>query len=108
MPERRRKFYGWGYEGDTVSREETVEFETAWSKLLGIDKFEPVPFPTEDDIELRAAHSAARFAQVDLHDRQQIRSAVSHLRRGHGRRRAGAAQGVPQPARRRRLSEDRC
>jgi hypothetical protein len=35
MQERRRKFYGWGYEGDEVSREEIAEFEKAWTRLLG-------------------------------------------------------------------------
>lgn len=54
MQERRRKFYGWGYEGDTVSPAETAEFESAWSRLLGVDHFEAVPFPKEDDIDLRA------------------------------------------------------
>ena len=53
MQERRRKFYGWGYEGDEVSREENAEFEKAWTRLLGVTDFEPVPFPTEDSIKLR-------------------------------------------------------
>jgi alkyldihydroxyacetonephosphate synthase len=54
MQEQRRKFYGWGYEGDEVSREEIAEFEKAWTRLLGVTDFEPVPFPTEDLIKLRA------------------------------------------------------
>ncbi len=37
MATRRRKFYGWGYEGDTVSDAEVAEFERAWTKLLGVD-----------------------------------------------------------------------
>ena len=35
MQERRRKFYGWGYEGDTVPEKEIETFERAWSRLLG-------------------------------------------------------------------------
>jgi hypothetical protein len=34
--ERRRKFYGWGYEGDEVSRQEIAEFEKAWTRLIGV------------------------------------------------------------------------
>ncbi|MDQ0143208.1 FAD-binding oxidoreductase [Cupriavidus necator] len=54
MQERRRKFYGWGYEGDTVTQEEISEFEAAWSRLLGVDHFEAMPFPNADEIELRS------------------------------------------------------
>ncbi|WP_374365222.1 FAD-binding oxidoreductase [Piscinibacter sp.] len=54
MTTRRRKFYGWGYEGDTVSAAEVAEFEQAWTKLLGVNSFVPVPFPTVDEIKVRA------------------------------------------------------
>lgn len=54
MQERRRKFYGWGYEGDAVSQDEIEAFERAWSRLLGVDRFEAMPFPREEDIVLRA------------------------------------------------------
>ena len=74
MQERRRKFYGWGYEGDTVSPAETAEFESAWSQLLGIDHFEAVPFPKEEDIDLRAPRiqppaSLATICTTDKYDR---------------------------------------
>jgi hypothetical protein len=49
--ERRRQFYGWGYEGDEVSPQEVVEFEKAWTRRLA--DFTAVPFPTEDSINLR-------------------------------------------------------
>jgi alkyldihydroxyacetonephosphate synthase len=55
MQERRRKFYGWGYEDDLVSADEINEFETAWSKLLGVDKFDATPFPKAEEITLRPA-----------------------------------------------------
>jgi alkyldihydroxyacetonephosphate synthase len=51
--ERRRKFYGWGYEGDEVSPREIVEFEKAFTRLIGVSDFTAVPFPTEDSIDLR-------------------------------------------------------
>ena len=53
MNEKRRSFYGWGYEGDTVSPAELQWFEDAWSKLLKVDRFEPAPLPREEEIELR-------------------------------------------------------
>lgn len=52
MQTRRRKFYGWGYEGQEVSREEIGEFERAWTRLLGVEHFEPTPFPTEQEVEI--------------------------------------------------------
>ncbi|ACI92434.1 FAD linked oxidase, C-:FAD linked oxidase [Afipia carboxidovorans OM5] len=51
--ERRRKFYGWGYEGDEVTPAEMVEFEQAWTKLLGVTDFSALPFPTEDSVKIR-------------------------------------------------------
>ena len=53
MQERRRKFYGWGYEGDTVTPDEIREFEAAWTRLLGVEHFEATPFPTPEEISLR-------------------------------------------------------
>jgi hypothetical protein len=54
MQERRRKFYGWGYEDDSISPEEISEFEVAWSRRLDVDKFVAIPFPKADEISLRA------------------------------------------------------
>jgi alkyldihydroxyacetonephosphate synthase len=55
MQKRRRKFYGWGYEGDEVPAGEIVEFEKAWTRLLGVSNFEAVPFPKAEDITIRAS-----------------------------------------------------
>jgi alkyldihydroxyacetonephosphate synthase len=54
MQRRRRKFYGWGYEGDEVSSGEIAGFERAWARLLGVSSFDPVPFPRAEDISLRS------------------------------------------------------
>ena len=51
---RKRSFYGWGYEDDAVSAEELGWFEGAWSKLFGVDRFEPAAMPVESEIALRA------------------------------------------------------
>ncbi len=74
MQERRRKIYGWGYEGDVVSPEEIQEFEGAWSKLLGVDKFEAVSFPTLDEIDIRSSRieppaSLASICTTEKYDR---------------------------------------
>jgi len=34
MNDKRRSFFGWGYEGNTISAEELSWFERAWSKLF--------------------------------------------------------------------------
>lgn len=80
MHERRRKFYGWGYEGDTVSPAETAEFESAWSRLLGVDHFEAVPFPKEDDIDLRAPRIQAPASPP------RVRIVVASIDQPRGRR----------------------
>lgn len=53
MDNRRRKFYGWGYEGDEVSSDEIRDFEKAWTRLLGVKEFEAMPFPELDNIRIR-------------------------------------------------------
>ena len=54
MTEKRRSFYGWGYEEDLVSDEELAWFERTWSQLFGVDRFAPMPMPRASEIELRA------------------------------------------------------
>jgi alkyldihydroxyacetonephosphate synthase len=55
MSERRRSFFGWGYEDEPVSAEELGWFERAWSQLFAVDGFEPAPMPREAEIALRAS-----------------------------------------------------
>jgi alkyldihydroxyacetonephosphate synthase len=74
MNEKRRSFFGWGYEDDAVLPEELRWFEDAWSKLLKVDRFEPVPMPREDEIELRkpriaVAESLKTICTADKHER---------------------------------------
>jgi alkyldihydroxyacetonephosphate synthase len=54
MREKRRSFYGWGFEGDVVSADELGWFERAWSDLFQIDNFDPAPMPRESEISLRS------------------------------------------------------
>jgi alkyldihydroxyacetonephosphate synthase len=74
MGEKRRSFYGWGFEGDSVPAEELGWFEGAWSKLFGVDGFDPAPMPREEEIELRAPRvslprSLESIGTVDKHER---------------------------------------
>jgi alkyldihydroxyacetonephosphate synthase len=74
MSDKRRSFFGWGYEGDTISAEELSWFEQAWSKLFQVDTFEAVPMPRESDIALRRprvspASSLKSFCTDDKYDR---------------------------------------
>jgi alkyldihydroxyacetonephosphate synthase len=71
---RRRKFYGWGHEGDEVSPQEIAEFEKAWTRLLGVSDFTAVPFPREDSIHLRPCRvkmpaSLETLCTTDKYDR---------------------------------------
>ncbi|MGH9828407.1 MAG: FAD-binding oxidoreductase, partial [Blastocatellia bacterium] len=54
MEERRRKFWGWGFEGDGLSPEEQRLIDSAWAKQLGVDHFDVTPTPSADEITLRA------------------------------------------------------
>ena len=74
MSDRRRSFYGWGYEDDQASDDELRWFEKPWSNLFGVDRFEPMPMPRESEIELRAPRvqppaSLQAFVTSDKHER---------------------------------------
>jgi len=58
MSEKKRSFYGWGFEEDAVSAEELGWFERAWSALFRVDRFEPAPMPRESEIVLRAPRAS--------------------------------------------------
>ena len=73
-PEKRRSFYGWGFEEDAVSAEELGWFEGAWSQLFGVDRFEPAAMPRESEITLRSPRvsipsSLEAFCTTDKYER---------------------------------------
>ncbi len=49
----RRKFWGWGYEGDSLSPDEVKWLESWWAKQFGVSQFEVTPPPTVEEISLR-------------------------------------------------------
>ncbi len=74
MREKRRSFYGWGFEGDVVPAEELGWFERAWSDLFGIDDFDPAAMPRESEISLRSPRislptALQQFCTSDKYDR---------------------------------------
>ena len=74
MPEKRRSFYGWGFESDHISAGELGWFERAWSEIFGVDHFDAVSMPTESEISLRAPRTALpatlkQFCTSDKYDR---------------------------------------
>ena len=79
MSDRRRSFYGWGYEDDQASDDELRWFEKTWSNLFGVDRFEPMPMPRESEIELRA-RACSRPRACRRSSRATARAAVPQLR----------------------------
>ncbi|MEK6324611.1 MAG: FAD-binding oxidoreductase [Acidobacteriota bacterium] len=53
MHERRRKFWGWGWEGEGLTPEELKRLDPVWAKRLGVSEFEVTPPPTAEEISLR-------------------------------------------------------
>lgn len=49
----RRKFWGWGFEGDILPPGEVRWLEGAWAKLFGVSQFDLTPPPTAEEIQLR-------------------------------------------------------
>jgi alkyldihydroxyacetonephosphate synthase len=74
MSEKRRSFYGWGFEDDSISPEEMGWFERTWAELFEVDGFNPVAMPRESDITLRTPRVALPaalqpFCTSDKYDR---------------------------------------
>ncbi|MFN0315260.1 MAG: FAD-binding oxidoreductase [Burkholderiales bacterium] len=54
----RRKFWGWGLEGDGASAQEIALLEGAYAKHFSVSGFEVTPAPRAEDISLRPARLA--------------------------------------------------
>ena len=66
MSERRRKFWGWGYEGEGPTAEQQSKIAALLAARFGIAPPEIRPPPRIDEIALRPARIAARPALADL------------------------------------------
>ena len=74
MSDKRLKFFGWGYEGDSVAQDELQWFERTWARVLGVDGFSAMPAPELADIELRNPRvvppaSLAAICSAEKYDR---------------------------------------
>jgi alkyldihydroxyacetonephosphate synthase len=58
VAERRRKFWGWGYEGDGLAPEEVDAVAQRFADAFGADAVRPQPAPRVDDLELRPSRVA--------------------------------------------------
>jgi len=54
MAERRRKFWGWGYEDQTPTAEQQRHMAERMAKRLGVGELTITPAPREDELRLRA------------------------------------------------------
>ncbi|HXD90501.1 MAG TPA: FAD-binding oxidoreductase [Candidatus Binataceae bacterium] len=54
MAERRRKFYGWGYEDQGPNAEQQQHMAARMAKRFGLAELKITPAPTEADLKLRA------------------------------------------------------
>jgi alkyldihydroxyacetonephosphate synthase len=105
--ERRRKFYGWGDEGDEVSPQEIAEFEKAWTRLIGVSDFTAVPFPTEDSINLRSSRVKVPGALEAICTTDKYDRLYHTLRRVYCRRGLLGTWRIQEPPGRGRLSAHR-
>lgn len=70
----RRKFWGWGCEGEVLGAEEVGALEAAYAKRFGVSGFEVIPTPKAEDIRLRAPRvappeSLGRLCSTDHYER---------------------------------------
>jgi alkyldihydroxyacetonephosphate synthase len=54
MTKRRLKFWGWGYEDQSLSDDEVKAVEAAYARRFGVDGFAVTPRPSAEEILLRA------------------------------------------------------
>ena len=70
MAERRRKFWGWGYEDQGPTPEQQKHMAERMAKRFGLEPLDITPPPKESELNLRAPRvQAAGCARSDLHDR---------------------------------------
>jgi alkyldihydroxyacetonephosphate synthase len=66
MPERRRKFWGWGWEGEGLTPEELNLLLPVLAKRLGVSAFEVTPPPAAEEVALRPPRIAIPTSLKDI------------------------------------------
>ena len=74
MKNRRRKFYGWGYEDQSATAEEVRALDTNWSAVFGVESFAVTPPPALGDIaigepRIRPCAALAHLCRDDRYER---------------------------------------
>jgi hypothetical protein len=91
MAQPRRKFWGWGYEGETLAPDEIRWLEGAWAKRFRVRQFDWTPPPTADEIHLRSSRlsiptSLLPICTADHYERLLHSYGASLNRHGYARR----------------------
>jgi alkyldihydroxyacetonephosphate synthase len=66
MADKRLKFWGWGYETERLTPDETARLEQAYAARFGVSSFDATPPPREEDIALRAPRVKVPAALAEL------------------------------------------
>ena len=66
MTQTRLKFWGWGQESEQLSGEEIARLERAYAARFGVARFEALPVPRAEEIELRAPRVRAPGSLADI------------------------------------------
>jgi len=74
MAARRRKFWGWGLEGDGLTEAEIKSIDSAWANRFGAGNLQVTPAPTPEEIELSQPRiaiptSLKEFCTTDHYER---------------------------------------
>src|SRR5215471_20040327 len=74
MTEKRRKFWGWGWEGEGLTDAELKRIDSFWASQFGKKDLEVTPPPDADEIDLRACRipipsSLERVCTTDHYER---------------------------------------
>jgi alkyldihydroxyacetonephosphate synthase len=106
MAERRLKHFGWGREGEGMTPEEEAFALQRLGKRFGMKRFEDMPTPRLEEINLGATRLTARVARVNLFHRA-LRPSGAYLWQGLPRLCARAERRLRPGARCGRLSAQR-
>ena len=102
---RKRKFWGWGYEDQGPKPEQQQHMAERMAKRFDLGGFEITPPPTRERPEAaRAASEAARSARVDLLDRRPTIARVTVTARSFRDIVRAFRRDYPESVRRGRLS----
>ncbi len=84
MAERRRKFWGWGYEDQGPNPEQQKHMAERMAARFGLSELPITPPPTESELKLRAPRAAAPAALSEICSSSTYERALHSYGRGFG------------------------